>query len=88
MIATYAVGFGLPTTPISNGSATQSGTLPATPTCQVGGVSASVSAGLIGPGLYQLNITIPHATSNGQPSVICTYSGSNTASGSVIAVQK
>ena len=35
-IVLYAVGFGLPATPLVNGSSSQSGSLPVLPVCQVG----------------------------------------------------
>src|SRR5579862_744004 len=56
-IVVYGVGFGLPGSALVNGSSTQSGMLPTTPVCQIGGNSAPVSfSGLIGPGLYQFNM--------------------------------
>jgi endo-1,4-beta-xylanase len=36
-VVLYGVGFGLPTTPIVNGSSTQSGAMPSTPSCTVAG---------------------------------------------------
>jgi uncharacterized protein (TIGR03437 family) len=88
-IALYAVGFGLPVTLLVNGSASQSGSLPVLPVCQVGGnVAALTFAGLTGfPGLYQLNITIPAAAANGDNAVSCTYGGATTPSGALITVQ-
>ena len=59
-VSLYAVGFGLPTAALSNGSSSQSGSLATLPVCTVGGNPAAVSfAGLISPGLYQINLTIP-----------------------------
>ena len=87
-IALYAVGFGLPATPLINGSSTQSGSLPVLPVCQVGGLPSTVAfAGLVGPGLYQLNLTIPLTAANGDNLVSCTYNGSTTPAGDQIAVQ-
>jgi len=87
-IVLYAVGFGLPTTALVNGSATQSGPLPVLPVCQVGGAPASLAfAGLTSPGLYQLNLTIPAAAVNGDNAVSCTYSGVATPAGDLITVQ-
>jgi uncharacterized protein (TIGR03437 family) len=86
-VVIYGVGFGLPTTPLVAGSATQSGSLPALPVCTVGSNAATVSfAGLISPGLYQLNLTIPTATSNGDQSIACLYGGTATPSGDLITV--
>jgi uncharacterized protein (TIGR03437 family) len=87
-IVLYAVGFGLPANPLVNGSAIQSGSLPVLPVCKVGGAAAALSfAGLISPGLYQLNLTIPAMAANGDNSVSCTYDGSTTPAGDLIAVQ-
>ena len=47
----YAVGFGLPSTPLVNGSSTQSESLPVLPVCTLGGNPAALSfAGLISQG--------------------------------------
>jgi uncharacterized protein (TIGR03437 family) len=87
-ITLYAVGFGLPTTALVNGSAIQSGSLPVLPVCQVGGAPAALGfAGLISPGLYQLNLTIPAAAANGDNAVSCTYNGSTTPARDLISVQ-
>ena len=88
-IQLFAVGFGLPSTALVNGSAMQSGSLPVLPTCGVGTNAATVSfAGLIGPGLYQLNLTIPSAAANGDNPLACTYGGSITPAGDLITVQR
>jgi uncharacterized protein (TIGR03437 family) len=89
-IVTYAVGFGLPSSPVANGSSTQSGSLPSLPVCQIGGNATPVAfAGLIGfPGLYQINLTIPAGTPNGDNPISCTYGGSSTPAGDVITVQQ
>ena len=87
-IVLYAVGFGLPTTALVNGLATQSGTLPVLPVCLVGGAPAPLAfAGLISPGLYQLNLTIPATAANGDNAVSCTYTGATTPAGDLITVQ-
>jgi uncharacterized protein (TIGR03437 family) len=87
-IVLYAVGFGLPATPLVNGSSSQSGSLPVLPVCQVGGTPAAVAfAGVIGPGLYQLNLKIPTTAPNGDNTVGCTYNGQTTPAGNLITVQ-
>ncbi|HEY4365467.1 MAG TPA: protease pro-enzyme activation domain-containing protein [Bryobacteraceae bacterium] len=87
IVALYAVGFGLPSTALINGSATQSGSLPVLPSCSVGGSSAPVAfAGLISPGLYQLNLTIPAGAPNGDDSVVCIYGGTTTPPTDVVTV--
>lgn len=88
-IAVYGVGFGLPANAIVNGSSTQTGTLPSNPACQIGGNSAAVSfAGLILPGLYQLNLTVPASAKNGDNVLSCSYNGSTTLSGPLVSVQQ
>ncbi|MBZ5604655.1 MAG: hypothetical protein LAO79_20340, partial [Acidobacteriia bacterium] len=87
-IAAYAVGFGLPNGTLTNGSSSQSGSLPALPVCKIGGNNAALAfAGLVSPGLYQLNITIPPSTPSGDNPISCTYGGSATPSGDLITVQ-
>lgn len=86
-VVVYGVGFGLPGTAIVNGSSAQSGSLPTLPVCQIGGASAALSfAGLISPGLYQFNVTVPAAAIGDNP-ISCTYKGASTPSGEMIAVQ-
>ena len=85
----YGIGFGLPATPLVNGSSSQAGSLSVLPVCQVGGTAAAVAfAGLAGAGLYQLNLTIPATAANGDNVVACTYNGSTTPPGNVITVQQ
>jgi uncharacterized protein (TIGR03437 family) len=84
----YAFGFGLPITALLNGSSSQSGTLPVLPSIEIGGAPALVAfAGVISPGLYQFNVTIPAAAANGDNIVTCTYAGLSTPAGDLIAVQ-
>jgi uncharacterized protein (TIGR03437 family) len=86
-VVVYGVGFGLPGTAIVNGSSAQSGSLPTLPVCQIGGASAALSfAGLISPGLYQFNITIPAAASGDNP-ISYMYNGVSTPSGDLITVE-
>jgi len=89
VIALFGVGFGLPSAPLVNDSATQSGALPVMPVCTLGGNSAPLTfAGLVGPGLYQLNLTVPATAGNGDNAVVCTYNGSTTPLGDLITVQR
>ena len=83
----YGVGFGLPSTPLVNGAALQSGVLPVLPTITIGGTQATVSsANVISPGLYQFNVVIPPTAANGDNTVICTYGGLSTPAGDLITV--
>ena len=86
-IVIYAIGFGLPVNPLTNGSSSQSGSLFSAPVCQVGGSPASAIATLISPGLYQLNLTIPSNAQSGDNPISCTYNGVTTPSGDFITVQ-
>jgi len=87
-IVVYAFGLGLPTTPITDGAANQSGVLPATPKILIGGVTAQVIfAGLISPGLYQLNVVVPDALASGDNSFTITYDGSSSPAGDLVSVQ-
>ena len=85
-LAFYAIGFGLPSTPLVNGSATQSGTLATVPACRIGSLPAPLAfAGLISPGLYQLNITVPAGAATGE--ISCTYNGVKTPPGVLLIIQ-
>jgi uncharacterized protein (TIGR03437 family) len=88
-ISLYAVGFGLPSVPLVNGSSTQAGGLPSLPIIRIGGVSAKVVfAGLTAPGLYQLNVTIPDTIPNGNNSITASYAGLSSPDGDAIAVSR
>jgi uncharacterized protein (TIGR03437 family) len=85
----YAVGFGLPGTTLVEGSSTQLGTLPSLPTIQIGGAPAPVQfAGVISPGLYQLNVIVPPTATTGDNAMTASYGGVSTPTGSLIAVQR
>jgi len=87
-VVLYAVGFGLPSGALVNGSASQSGSLPALPECQVGGANAVIEfAGLVSPGLYQLNLDIPATVASGDKSLVCSYNTAATPSGDLISIQ-
>ena len=87
-IIIYAIGFGLPVNPLTNGSASQSGSLPSAPACEVGGSPASAIATLISPGLYQLNLTVPAGAQSGDNPIRCTYNGATTQSGAFLTVER
>ena len=84
----YAVGFGLPTTPLTDGSSIQTGPLAALPVCTIGSAPATVSgANLISPGLYQLNVIVPIGATTGDSQVSCLYNGVTTPAENWITVQ-
>jgi uncharacterized protein (TIGR03437 family) len=88
-IVLYGTGFGLPSTPLTPGSSIQSGSLPTLPVCTIGSNGASVAfAGVISPGLYQLNVVVPSGTASGDNQIGCTYAGSTTPPGDLITVQQ
>ncbi|HEY4363805.1 MAG TPA: hypothetical protein VGN17_22750 [Bryobacteraceae bacterium] len=87
-IVLYAFGLGLPSTSLVNGASAQSGPLPALPQVQIGGASATLTfAGVISPGLYQLNVMIPGNLVSGDCKVVLTYKGQNSPSGDLITIQ-
>jgi uncharacterized protein (TIGR03437 family) len=86
-IILYANGFGPTTPPVLKGSAIQMGTLPSLPSLQIGGMTATVGfAGLISPGLYQFNVTIPASAPNGDNPIQSEYGG--TTPPATITIQK
>jgi uncharacterized protein (TIGR03437 family) len=87
-IVVYGFGFGLPTTPLVNGSAVQSGALPNLPAIKIGSIDAVVSfAGLVSPGLYQFNVTVPEAAPDGDNLIVAAYAGLSTPPANLIAIQ-
>ena len=88
-IVLYGAGFGLPNSPLTNGSSAQTGDLPSPPSIEIGGIAANVSfAGVISPGLYQFNVTVPSVVPNGDNVVTCTYQGLSTPSSDMLAIQQ
>jgi len=89
-IVVYGSGFGIPPgAAIAAGSSTQSGTYSSLPTCTINGVNAPVGfAGLVDPGLVQLNVTIPSTAANGDNPIACTINGLTTPAGNVVTVQQ
>jgi uncharacterized protein (TIGR03437 family) len=75
-ITLFCNGLGLPILPIAPGSTSQSSALLALPSIEIGGTSATVQfAGLVAPGLYQVNIVVPSNTSPGDSLVKGSYYG-------------
>ncbi len=86
-IELYATGFGPGSTLIPDGQ-TISTPIPITGvTVTIGGASAVVPfAALVGPGLYQINVTIPAATPNGDAAVTATIGSQTTQTGALVSV--
>jgi uncharacterized protein (TIGR03437 family) len=91
----YATGFGQSTPPITNQCPPSTpacvpggGPLPTPwPTVSIGGVPATVGyAGLIGAGLYQINVTVPLSAPDGDLTLSATFNGGSTQN-AVITIQ-
>jgi uncharacterized protein (TIGR03437 family) len=73
---------------LTPGSDAQFGALPSLPVCSVGGIPASVVfAGLVSPGLDQLNINLPANSPSGDLAISCTFAGAMTPPGNVVTVE-
>ena len=84
----YGNGFGAVSSPVVRGAGSQSGSLTPMPAIQIGGANADVAfAGLVSPGLFQFNVTVPPNTPDGNQLVTATSNGLTTQAGTVIAVQ-
>ncbi|MGO9228953.1 MAG: hypothetical protein ACLQKA_07055 [Bryobacteraceae bacterium] len=85
----YANGFGATSVPVVSGSETQSGTLSPLPVITIGGINAAVEfAGLISPGLFQINVTVPASLANGDQPITAKYGGTSTQAGTLITVHQ
>ena len=88
-ILLYATGFG-PTTPAIPTSqlVTTAAPLPVLPSIQIGGATAAVAfGGLVAPGLYQFNVTVPNLPTGDAP-VLATLSGAATQTGVSLSIQQ
>ncbi len=85
-ILLFAFGFGLPQETLVSGSSLQAGKL-SPPVCQIGGLPSTVAfAGVIGPGLYQLNLVVPSGAQIGDNAIACSAGGAASPAGDLIAV--
>lgn len=88
-IVLYGIGFGVTNPAAPNGS-TLTAPLPLVtlPTVTIGGASAQVSyGGLVGAGLYQINVTVPASVSSGDNAVVATVNGQQSQANAFISVQ-
>ena len=87
VLSLYGTGFGPTSSSVATGvvfTGAYETTSPVTVT--IGGLPANVLwAGLVGPGLYQVNVTVP-ATGSGDQAVVATVSGVSTQSGALLKV--
>jgi uncharacterized protein (TIGR03437 family) len=87
-ILVYGNGFGLPTTPLVEGSASQSGVLPnPQPGCVIGTTPVQATVILVSPGLYGFGLTVPTTAVSGDNPITCIYGFVGTPAGDVIAVE-
>ena len=89
-ILLFCDGLGLPASPLTAGSAVQTGVLPTPwPIVDIGEQSATVKfAGLISPGLYQLNVVVPPSAANGDNQVVVSYRSVGSPLGAMIPVSQ
>lgn len=88
-VVLYANGFGSTSTAVVSGSELQSGSLSPLPVIAIGGTAASVQfAGLVSPGLFQFNVTVPTGTPVGDQPVLATYNGQSTQTGNLLSVSQ
>jgi uncharacterized protein (TIGR03437 family) len=89
-IGLYGAGLGQTTPAIADGTiiTTTPATCAVIPTATVGGAPAQVTyCGLVGSGLYQVNITVPLGTPSGDNIVVITIGTISSNSNAVITVQ-
>ncbi len=89
IVVLYANGFGLPATALTEGSSSQSSPLTVQPVIQIGGIKADVVfAGVVSPGLYQLNVTVPATVPDGDNAVSISYGSVQAPAGALITVKR
>lgn len=88
-IAIYATGFGPTNPPLPTAQLVTTPSVLANPVqVTIGGMAATVTyAGLVGPGLYQLNVTVPNLP-NGDAAVVATIEGVSSQSGVSVTIQQ
>ena len=88
-ISLFGTGFGPTSTMIPNGQLIPAPIpLPAV-SVTIGGANAQlVTAFLVMPGLYQLNVIVPASAPNGDVPVVATVGNASTQTGAIIAVQQ
>lgn len=86
-ILLFANGFGPVNPPVIKESVSQSGTLSPLPAVTIGGINATVSfAGLVAPGEFQFNVTVPSGLANGDQPIVAVYAGQTTQAGTTITI--
>ncbi|HEX5430858.1 MAG TPA: TIGR03118 family protein [Bryobacteraceae bacterium] len=88
IISLYATGFGPASAPIPDGQVISTAIPITGVTVTIGSTPAQVSfAGLVAPGLYQFNVTVPESLGDGDAPTIATVGSATTPEGPKIAVQ-
>ncbi len=92
-VVVYGSGFGLPNGTLTAGSSSQGGSLATLPVCTIGtdpsnNAASLAFAGLVEPGLIQMNINVPKGATTGDQPIICTYGGATTPSNNVITIHQ
>jgi uncharacterized protein (TIGR03437 family) len=88
IIELYGTGFG-PTTASVPAGLVFTGAYPTsnTVTVTIGGIAAPVSfAGLVGPGLYQMNVTVPAGLTSGDNKIVSSVGGYGTQAGALLKI--
>jgi uncharacterized protein (TIGR03437 family) len=89
MIELFANGFGPTSELVVPGSVAQGGTLAPLPVVTVENKTAAVTfAGLVFPGQYQFNVTLPDTLTSGDAPIRASFGGTATQPGTLLAVQK
>lgn len=89
IILVYGNGFGKTTANVVPGSLVQSGSITPAPVVRVGNTVATVSfAGLVSPGLYQLNVVIPVDAADGDLTLAASAAGQSTPAGVLLTVSR
>jgi uncharacterized protein (TIGR03118 family) len=88
-IVLYATGCGATTPPVANGQiVTLAQPLAATPMVLVNNAAATVRfAGLIAPGVYQLNVILPTSLPDGDVPVVLQVGGFSSPAGALITIR-
>ena len=86
-IVLYAEGLGAVSPPVIPGSAVQVGALVKTPKVEIGGLWAVVAfAGLVSPGLYQVNFVVPPNVTPGATLLVIYAEGASSQPGVLLMV--
>ena len=88
-IMLFATGFGQSGTPIPDGQVINTPVPITGVTITIGGAPAEITfAGVVMPGLYQFNVTIPSTLPDGDAQVVATVGSATTPAGPLVAVQR